>query len=79
MVTRHYDAVVIGGRLSAAILAALLAKRGVRGLLLDQGELATTDGRRLDDLVPSEQGSLAMELVTSELGIREDLKVKGRL
>lgn len=75
MTVRHYDVVVIGGRLSATIVAALLAKRGLRGLVIDQGELASIDGRLLPDLILSEQGSLAMELVHSELGIREDLKV----
>jgi glycine/D-amino acid oxidase-like deaminating enzyme len=76
MTTRHYDALVIGGRLSACITAALMAKRGMRGLLIDQGELSSLDGKLLPDVVLSEQGSLAMELVHSELGVREDLKVR---
>lgn len=79
MTTRHYDAVVIGGRLSASITAALLGKRGLRGLLIDQGELASIDGKLLPDLVVAEQGSLAMELVHSELGVREDLKVRSQI
>jgi hypothetical protein len=78
MTTRHYDAVVVGGRLSATVISALLARRGLRGLLIDQGELSSADGRMLSDLVVPEQGSLAMEIVHSELGVREDLKVKSR-
>src|SRR5262249_52555121 len=66
------------GRLSATITAALLAKRGLRGLIIDQGELASIDGRLLPDLVLSDHGSLAMELVHSELGVKEDLKVRGQ-
>jgi phytoene dehydrogenase-like protein len=76
--TRHYDVVVIGGRLSATICAALLAKRGLRGLIIDQGELASIDGRLLPDLILSDQGSLAMELVHMELGVKEDLKVRSQ-
>lgn len=78
MTQRHYDAVVIGGRLSATIICALLAKRGMRGLLIDQGELASMDGKLLPDLVVSDAGSLAMEIVHSELGVREDLKARAR-
>lgn len=76
MTHRHYDVVIVGGRLSATIISALLAKRGMRGLLIDQGELASMDGKLLPDLVTAEQGSLAMELVHSELGVREDLKAR---
>lgn len=78
MTTRHYDAVVVGGRLSATIISALLAKRGLRGMMIDQGELLSLDGRMLPELVTAEQASLAMEIVHSELGVREDLKVRCR-
>lgn len=78
MTIRRYDAIVIGGRLSAAITAALLAKRGMRGILIDQGELATADGKLLPDVVMSDHGSLTMELVHSELGMREVLKARVR-
>jgi hypothetical protein len=69
---------VVGGRLSATILSALLAKRGLRGMMIDQGELLSLDGKLLPDLVTAEQASLAMEIVHSELGVREDLKVRCR-
>jgi len=38
MRTQHYEVVIVGGSPSAAAIAALLAKRGVRGLIIDQGE-----------------------------------------
>lgn len=78
MTTRHFDAVVVGGRLSAAIAASLLAKRGLRGLLVDQGELAGIEASLPANLVMSDDASLAMRLVHTELGVREDLKVRSR-
>jgi phytoene dehydrogenase-like protein len=74
-VSKHYSAIVVGGGLSATLTAALLAKRGMRGLLIDQGELNSLE-RQIFDLVPSEEGSLVMGLVHSELAVREDLKIK---
>lgn len=68
--TRHYDAVVVGGRLSATLCAALLAKRGLRTFLVDQGELASLDAHLLHDLVPSPSGSMVIQRVHEELGIR---------
>lgn len=70
--SRHYDVLVVGGRLSATIAAALLAKRGLRTLLVDQGELASQDPDLPWDLVPSPAGSGVMEKVHAELGIRLD-------
>lgn len=75
--TRHYDAVVVGGRLSATIAAALLVKRGQRTLLIDQGELKSQGSDLLADIVPSPAGSLVMERVHDELGLR--LESEGRL
>lgn len=68
--TRHYEAAVIGGRLSAVIAAALFAKRGLRTLLVDQGELASADQDLVDDLVPSPADSGVMQKVHDELGLR---------
>ncbi len=73
--SKHYSAIVVGGGLAATLAAALLAKRGLRGLLIDQGELNSLE-RDLFDLIPSEEGSVAMALVHSELSVREDLKIK---
>ncbi len=67
--TRHYDVIVVGGRLSATICAALLAKRGLRTFLVDQGELASLEGRGLHDLLPSPGGCAVMERVHEELGL----------
>lgn len=74
--SKHHDVIVVGGGLSATIAAALLAKRGFRGLLIDQGELSVTEGDTLFDLIPSEEGSAAMRIVHGELAVREDLRIK---
>ncbi len=72
--TRHYEAVVVGGRVSAVVTAALLAKRGIRGLLIDEGELASEDAYNLVDSVPADGGSAVMQLVHRELGLLEELR-----
>ena len=72
--TRHYETVVIGGRLSAVVAAALLAKRGVRGLLIDEGELATEDPHLLVDSVPADSDSAVIQLVHRELGLQDELR-----
>lgn len=71
--SRHYDVVVVGGNLAAVTTAALLAKRGFRGLLVDQGELASVDGQLLPDLVASDDGSPVMRHVHHELGLGDQL------
>lgn len=73
--SKHYDAVVVGGGLAATIAGALVAKRGMRAVLVDQGELTAIDAR-LFDLIPSDEGSIAMSLVHAELAVREDLRIK---
>lgn len=73
---RHFDVVVIGGRLSAVITAALLAKRGLRGLLVDQGELGSAPW--LADLVWDEEASPVMAEVHAELVLREELRAGAR-
>lgn len=70
-VTSHYDVVIVGGTLSAAVCAALLAKRRYRGLLVDQGELASASHPLLLDLVPSERGSMVVKHVHDELSLSE--------
>ena len=72
--TRHYEVVVIGGGLSAVVAAALLAKRGIRGLLIDEGELATEDPCFLVDSVHADTGSEVMQLVHRELGLQDELR-----
>ena len=72
--SRHYEAVVIGGGLSAVVTAALLAKRGVRGLLIDEGELASEDPHMLFDSVHADVGSEVMLLIHRELGLQDELR-----
>lgn len=74
--SQHFDAVVIGGRLSATIAAALFVKRGARTLLIDQGELNTVDRHLLDDLVWVDADSAIMRRVHEELGIEQDVSRK---
>lgn len=78
MAQRHYEAVVLGGGLSACIAAALLSKRGFRVLIVDQGELASTRSGLLPDLVLAAEGSLAMELVHAELSLGHELQARTR-
>lgn len=65
----HYDVLVTGGRLSAILAAALLARRGLRTLLIDQGELVGMDGSLVWDLIPSSDASKVMQAVNAELGL----------
>lgn len=74
--SERFDVVVLGGGLSATLTAALLAKRGLRGLLVDEGELTTTEQRRLVDMVASDEGSLAIQTVHRELGVGGALRAR---
>lgn len=74
--SRHYDVVVVGGNLAATLTAALLGKRGFRGLLIDQGELSTVGARLLSDLVLSDESSAVMEHVHTELGVQDRIAKK---
>lgn len=76
--SQHFDVIILGGRLSAVITAALLAKRGLRGLLVDQGELASMDAGLFYDLATVPAGSPVMEVVYRELGLESELPKKGR-
>ncbi|MCC7385439.1 MAG: hypothetical protein IT384_26555 [Deltaproteobacteria bacterium] len=78
MTTRHFEVVVLGGTTYALATAALLARRGMRGLLVDQGELAAVSGGLLEELVLSEEGSPAMELLHSELGLAHEMRRRAR-
>ncbi|MGF1509449.1 MAG: hypothetical protein ACFB9M_08105 [Myxococcota bacterium] len=69
--SRKYDFVVLGGRLSSVLVASLLTKRGFRGVLLDQGELSTALGGA-DELLVNPAGSFIMDRVHDELGVRDD-------
>jgi hypothetical protein len=79
MAVRHFEVAVIGGTYSAVLLAAILAKRGVRGILVDQGELAATEVHLSFELGLADEASPAMDLVHSELGIGMDLKRRSKL
>lgn len=70
MSQKHYDVAVIGGRLEAALLAALLARSGLRGVLIDQGELASASQLLLADTLISEDSSPIVKAVHAELGIQ---------
>ena len=72
--TAHFDVIVVGGTLSATVTAALCAKRGLRGLVVDQGELASTRMCMLEDYVFGEDDSPAMKLVHSELALSDGLR-----
>lgn len=69
----HYDVVVLGGTLSATVAAALLSERRFHGLLIDQGELATTGGAMLPDMVFLDGHSAVMQFVHEELRVSERL------
>lgn len=70
----HFDVVVAGGRLSAVLAAAVLARRGLKILLVDQGELSGIDGGLLWDLVPSSEDSESMRTVSAELGLDDAIR-----
>ncbi len=70
MRTQHFEVVVLGGTTSAAAIAALLAKRGVRGLVVDEGE--TSGGPA--DVAFLEARSAAMDQVASEVGLTHELE-----
>ncbi len=67
--THHYEVVVVGGTLSAAITAALLAARGLRGALLTQGELGASDLGLVPDLVPIGPASALVHHVHAATGV----------
>jgi hypothetical protein len=74
MRTQHFEVVVLGGTTAAATIAALLAKRGVRGLLVDEGE--TTSGPA--DVAFADPRSSAFDLVASEIGLVRELEHERR-
>ncbi len=83
--TEHFDVVVVGGQLSGLIAGALLAKRGRRVALIDQGEGGTSYRRKglrlpfLPTLVPALDGSPPVQRVHDELGVGPDLRAAGKL
>lgn len=74
MRTQHHEVVVLGGTTSAAAIAAMLGKRGVRGLLVDEGEAAAGPA----DTAFVEPRSAALDLVASEVGLAHDLERERR-
>ena len=68
-VSEHYEVVVLGGTLSATIISAILAQRGYRGALVDQGELSKNHSSGLFDLSIQDEASGAMQKVHSELNL----------
>ncbi|MEM1025582.1 MAG: hypothetical protein AAF627_09260 [Myxococcota bacterium] len=72
--SKHYDFAVVGGRLASVITSALLSKRGLRGILIDQGELASRGAHGLGDFIPRAGSSAVMDRVHQEVGLRDDFK-----
>lgn len=70
--SKRYDVVVIGGRLSAVVTGALLAKRELRGLLVDQGELGSVGSFELDDFPVVSGASRVRDWVHESLGLKDD-------
>lgn len=71
--SKRFDVVVVGGRLSAVLTATLLAKRGLRGLLVDQGELSTLGSDHIDDDVWAPVGSVVIDRTLRELELKDTL------
>jgi glycine/D-amino acid oxidase-like deaminating enzyme len=71
--SKRFDVVIVGGGLSAVLTAALLAKRGLRGLLVDQGELASLGSDHPHDEVWTPSGSVVMERALHELELEHTL------
>ncbi|NJK88890.1 MAG: hypothetical protein HC923_05445 [Myxococcales bacterium] len=71
--SKRFDVVVIGGRLSAVLTATLLTKRGLRGLLIDQGELRTLGSTTLADQLCGWDASKFVQAVFQELELRDTL------
>ncbi len=70
--SKRYDVVVIGGRLSAVVTGALLAKRELRGVLVDQGELATIGSFERADFPLVNGASRIRDWVHGQLGLKDD-------
>lgn len=71
---RSSAAIVLGGGLTAALTAALLAKRGLPVSSVDHDEPGRPLSPWLGAAVSTERGSRVMELVHSELGVRVALE-----
>ncbi len=71
--SKRFDAVIVGGRLSAVITAALLGKRGLRCLLVDQGELASSGSGDLNNDLISPETSQVVDVVHRELEVLDTL------
>ena len=78
-VSEHYEVVVLGGTLSATIISALLAQRGYRGILVDQGELSKNHSSGFFDLSLQDEASSAMQRVHEELNLGSPVTRQGKL
>ncbi|MEE2901810.1 MAG: hypothetical protein VYC39_05745 [Myxococcota bacterium] len=78
-VSEHYEVAVLGGTLSATIISALLAQRGYRGILVDQGELSKNHSSGFFDLSLQDEASSVMQKVHEELNIGSPKTRQGEL
>ncbi len=72
--SQHYQVAVVGGGISALLTANLCAKRGLRVLLVDQGELSTVHFDHRADLLLDDEHSTVMRLVHDELGLQDQVR-----
>lgn len=74
------DVLVLGGELAGVVAAALLARRGIRVLLLGNGEMEAQLGvgdllaPRTPFLVADFEATSALRAVVEELGLRQDVR-----
>ena len=78
-VSEHYEVAVLGGTLSATIISALLAQRGYRGILVDQGELSKNHSSGFFDLSLQDEASAVMQKVHEELNLGSPTTRQGKL
>ena len=78
-VSEHYEVAVLGGTLSATIISAILAQRGYRGILIDQGELSKNHSSGIFDLSIQDEASAAMQKIHEELKLGSPTSRQGAL
>lgn len=71
---RTLDVLVIGGSAGALATAALLGRRGMRGLLVEQGELGAPSSARREDWAPSDRKNPVLARMHTELGLQDELR-----
>jgi hypothetical protein len=78
LAAQNSQVVVLGGTRAAVLTAGLLARRNLRTVLIDQGELAGTPAGLFPDLLVSPEGSMPIRIVHEELGLTHELRVHTR-